>query len=431
MVGETDVTAIAAERIDLKSSAPVEQARRYDVLDAVRGFALFGIFLANIRLFSGWEFMSPDQRAEIGGGLVGAYEAFHIAIIDGKFYTLFSLLFGIGFSLQISRLTASGPRGVWIYVRRLTVLLAIGFIHLVMFWVGDILTPYAILGFALLLTHKWSDRTVLVAACISFLSVPVGYLLAMQAGIAMDMGFYALGGGFLAQHIAGFQGDILQLVQSDRWSTFFAFNNGGALIRVGYLLESWRLPKLLFIMLMGIWVGRQIVQRNLLANTGFLKKVAAGGLLMGLPLSLLYAKLGVVTAFAGPASWDGLVKTTVYIFSVFPLGFAYGALFVLAWQYKPAMLRWFSAPGRMALTNYLGQTLIGIALFYGIGFDLAGSMGPVGFLSTALLIYAGQVFLSNVWMARFQFGPMEWLWRSITYGKIFTLRRASASNVSN
>ncbi|RYE03364.1 MAG: DUF418 domain-containing protein, partial [Sphingomonadales bacterium] len=128
-------------------AAPVSATERMDLLDGLRGFALLGILLANIDYWSGWLFLTPDQAAALAGGTQAHVQhVLHKLLIDGKFYTIFSLLFGLGFTLQLSRLEKRGADGVAIFRRRLLALLAIGLVHLWLIWDGDILTLYALLG---------------------------------------------------------------------------------------------------------------------------------------------------------------------------------------------------------------------------------------------------------------------------------------------
>lgn len=418
---------IAASTAELDTGAtggPQAEADRYHILDALRGFALLGIFLANIRFFSGWEFAGPDLRAELAGGALSVYEQIQTIFVDGKFYTLFSLLFGIGFSLQLSRLKSAGPGAVKLYLRRLSILLAIGLVHLFGFWSGDILTPYALIGFALLLVRDWPDKAILRLAAFFFVMPFVGHIAFWALNVSPDLGFYALGFGVASPAVAAFQGDLLGVLQSDRWATFFAFNLTGGFIRFGYLFESWRFFKLAFVMLIGLWVGRRIIAGTFFDNFALLKRVAIGGFAIGLPVGFIYAQVGPVSAFAGPPDMEGLGVLTVYMFSVFPMGFAYGAAFALAWRSRQNVLRRLAAPGRMALTNYLLQTALGIAIFYGVGFGLAGKTSPAGFVAIALIIFAGQVVFSTMWLKRFKYGPMEWLWRCCTYGRALAIARS-------
>ena len=403
---------------------------RLHVLDALRGLALFGILLANIRFFAGWDFADNELKKALAGSYLEYYEWLHILLVDGKFYTVFSLLFGVGFAIQLQSLKTKGAGAAIVYVRRLAILFLIGFIHMTQFWFGDILTTYAILGLALLAFYRCSDRFILGAAAVAFFTPMIGYLIAWYGSIAMDFGFYAVGQNGLASNISGFSGSIIDVQASGNWREYFAFNQAGSFIKLAYYLESWRFVKIFFVMLVGLWVGRQIIQHQLLQNIPFIKRVALGGLLIGLPMSFFYAKLGVVTAFAGPANLTGFLRMTAYTLSVFPLGFAYAALFVLAWQKGSHLLHFFTYAGKMALTNYLLQTAIGVFIFYGIGGGLTGKIEPHVFIIFAVLIFAAQVVMSKLWLKWFQYGPIEWMWRCCTYGQIQQLRKASRDKIS-
>lgn len=396
---------------------------RLDVLDAIRGFALFGILIANIRSLSGWDFMSDSLKAQVSDSGYLSYDFLNTLLIDGKFYTLFSLLFGIGFSLQLSRLTKGDSSALFIYIRRLLILLTIGLVHLVLFWFGDILTFYALLGFVLLLVNRFSDRGVLILAGVMFLVPIIGYLLAWGLNLSMDLGFYGLGTSKLANNFGEQAGDILALIKLETWQEFFAFTTSGSLLRVGYVLESWRLPKVLFVMLIGLWCGRKIIQGEILNQPKLLLGVAVFGFTFGAVASYFYAQIGAVFAFAGAPNATGFLRMLLYMCSVFPMGFAYGALFLLAWGRWKQLLMVFAAPGRMALTNYLMQTVFCITLFYGVGFNYAGTVGPLGMLLIVIAIFASQVIVSKLWLSQCKYGPLEWVWRCLTYGQLLSLRK--------
>ena len=396
---------------------------RFEVLDALRGLALLGIFIANIRFFAGWDFADEALRQKLATQFTGIYELLHLSIIDGKFYTLFSLLFGIGFALQMARLETGGPNAVRIYLRRLTILLMLGLLVSTQIWFGEILAPYAIAGFVLFLLRRLSDKQVLVAAAICFLMPLIGYLVAWSVGLQMDLGFYGIGQASFAQNIPGFRGDIVAILVSGEWQQFFALNRAGSWIKVGYYLESWRMLKILFVMLIGLWVGRKIISSNLLHQEAFFKKTAVIGLVIGIPFTVLYASLGQVKPFAGTPDMEGFLRMTSYMFSVFPLGFAYGALFVLLWNRRPVLIKWNCAAGRIALTNYLMQAVIGIVVFYGVGFGYAGQIAPTTLTLLAIAIFVAQVALSSIWLQFFKFGPLEWAWRCATYLKWMPIRR--------
>jgi len=386
------------------TATAVAPDERLDILDALRGFALLGILLANIDYWSGWLFLRPEQALALAGGTQADVQHFlHKLLIDGKFYTIFSLLFGIGFTLQLSRLEQRGANGVAIFRRRLLVLLAIGMVHLWLIWDGDILTLYALLGLLLPLVRKWSERRLLTVAVALLLLPLIAAPLLKAAGINPGMPFYMIGG-----MIAGTQGlemgsELAWLARPD-WHSHLVWLESGGFFRIGMLLEWWRVPKVLGIMLIGMVLGRRLVAGTLLADTR-LWRVLMWGLLIGVPFSLLYA-------LDDKAAQDGAWA----VIGTAPLGFAYAAGFALLWP-KLRALRLFAAPGRMALTNYLMHSLLGILIFYGIGFGLVGTLPPLGFYGVALAIFAFQILFSRWWLARFDQGPIERLWRRATYGR--------------
>ena len=394
------------------SVRPAAKSERYDVLDALRGFALLGIFVANIRFFSGWEYLSQADRTALSGESYALWDFLHLALVDGKFYTLFSLLFGIGFALQLSRLEGRGAAATEIYLRRTFILLGFGLIHLFIFWEGDILTSYALLGFVLLAVRRWSDRSLLVAASLSLLVPPMGYVLFWEFGITQSLGLYSVGSVFCP----AFFSDPVSELQLATVGEQMKCSLGGGFTRFGFMFDTWRWPKLFAIMLLGLWAGRQLVRGRLLKNTRLLTSVLIVGGLSGAIAGPILASLNGI-GFMRPHSLQGLYAVVAYTFAVIPLGLAYAAGFVLLWRIARPVLTIFAAPGRMALTNYLSQTAIGLIVFLGIGFNQAGLWSIQSLYLFVGAVYLGQILFSNLWLSRFQYGPLEWIWRTLTYGQ--------------
>lgn len=386
------------------SATPGPAKDRIELIDGLRGFALFGILLANILYWSGWIFMQAPAKVALAGESQVAVEAFlHTMLIDGKFYTIFSLLFGLGFALQLSRLEGRGVDGLRIYRRRLLALLGIGLIHLVFVWDGDILTLYALLGFLLPFFRKWSDtRTLAVAMLLLILPIP-GVALFQVLGWEPHLFFYALGERIGAS-LGGTPGKEAEWLAAPDWASHWAWLMCGWAYRIGLLLETWRLPKVLGIMLIGAMLGRRLAAGTLVEDRKLFRRVLILGLLFGLPLNYWYA-------VQDRAAQDGIPS----ILGTVPLALAYAAGFVLLWPRLKA-LHILAAPGRMALTNYLMHSLLGTILFYGIGFGLVATLTPIRFYGVALAIFAFQILFSHWWLARHEQGPMEALWRRLTYG---------------
>lgn len=181
------------------------------------------------------------------------------------------------------------------------------------------------------------------------------------------------------------------------------------------ILEEGRIFKVLGIFLIGLWAGRKIINKNLLNNTSFLKKVALWGICIGLPISIIRTWITYATNYDD--FWS-FMQTLSYAFGTVPLAIGYAASLALLYKKKSKFLNWFAPVGKMALSNYLTQTLIATTIFYGIGFNLAGKFGYTVTICIALLIFSLQVLFSKWWLKSHKFGPMEWLWRQLTYGKI-------------
>jgi uncharacterized protein len=380
---------------------------RIDTLDALRGLALFGILMANMLYWSGWTFMTPDQQNSLAGADAALWQyRFHHLLIDGKFYTIFSLLFGAGFALQIGRFQARGADGMRIYRRRVLVLLGIGMTHSLLIWDGDILTLYALLGMLLPLFYPWSERALLIAAGLLIFVVPIiGVWLFDALGFAPHRHMY----DFADNIVRGMGIDpatekVLAWFQRDDWRGWAAWQGTGWIYSWALRIETWRIPKVLGIMLIGLVVGRRLVAGTLLENRGLLWRVLASGLVIGVPGSLAYA----LVAHSGQDSLPSLIGTV-------PLALAYAAGFALAWPHTKGVLRHLAPVGRMALTNYLTHSLIGVLFFYGIGLGLTGRFVPLQFYAIVVLIFALQMVFSRWWLDRHEQGPMEALWRRATY----------------
>lgn len=379
---------------------------RIELLDGLRGFAVLGILLANILYWSGWIFMEEKQHLALAGReTVEAHRFLHALLIDGKFYTIFSLLFGIGFSLQLDRLDRRGADGVRIYLRRVLVLLCFGLIHVTLIWDGDILTLYALLGLLLPLFRKWSDRALAIAALTLLLLPLAGAPLFKALGWAPHQYFYDLAPR-LAERLGGTPRDLIAWLRREDIQGYASWVLSGWPYAIGTRLEGWRIPKVLGIMLLGMLLGRRLAAPGLLEDRRLLWWTVVAGLLIGLPFSYFYARDAALHQDSAAA-----------VIGTAPLAFAYAAAFALAWARARAFLRWFVPVGRMALTNYLTHSLLGIVIFYGIGFGLVGTVTPFQVYGIAAAIFAAQAAFSRWWLARCQQGPVEQLWRFATYGR--------------
>lgn len=395
--------------------SPVSGKKRHVLLDALRGFALLGICLANYPEFSLFTFQPDGVVAEMPSVRTDSVVHFLLYMfVDGKFYTLFSLLFGIGFSIIISHAAERGASGLKIFYRRMLILMLIACCHLMLVWSGDILLLYAVLGMLLPFFRKVSDRRIFATA-----------LLMLFLPILIDA-FCQARGIFLGKYpydqwwrYAGLYGITEEnfgtwLRDATSYSEVFAFLKQGAWERMYEFVDGNRYFKVFGLFLIGFVIGRHKVYADLSAHVRMLEKVAVWGATVGLPLSLVYAYSAVCHH-----PWGGAVHSVLYAVSVYPLGFAYAALLAMFCIRHPRLWIWrvLAAPGRMALTNYIGQSVIGFILFYGVGFGLGASFGLGATELVAAGVFLFEVVFSRMWLTLFRFGPLEWIWRMLTYGK--------------
>ena len=388
---------------------PVSGDDRLPVVDALRGFALFGILLANILYWSGWGMGTDAQRLAWAGPTAELWQyRFHHLLVDGKFYTLFSLLFGAGFALQLDRLLRRGQDGLRIYRRRVLVLLGIGLVHSLLIWDGDILTLYALLGLLLPWFHRWSPRALVITGLVLVFIVPfAGAALFAALGWKPHDALYGFSFWIAERMGADTSADqVIAWLQREDFRGWASWVASGPAYSWGLRLESWRMPKVLGIMLIGMAAGRGLADGTLLPDRRLLKRILTVGLLVGLPASLAYALL----RGQNQSDWPSVVGTV-------PLALAYAAAFALAWPTAERWLGVFVAPGRMALTNYLTHSLLGVLLFYGIGLGWVGRSPLWAIYGYAVTLFALQIVISRWWLARHPQGPMEALWRRWTYGR--------------
>jgi uncharacterized protein len=409
---------------------PVESSERVQLLDALRGLAILGIFVANIIVFCGWWFMDAAQQEAVPLAAWNQWGHFlETVFVQGKFYSLFSLLFGIGLAVQLTRGRDRGTDVARLYRRRLRILLGIGLIHLVLVWAGDILTLYALLGFVLVLFRRQSDRTLLAWAAVLLVAPVIQHALALVTGGATDASHLLFAAGAAVDGALGFDesATLVSVYGAGGWREVLFANLAGPFYRFGEIVQEGRAFKVLALFLVGLLVGRRMLYRPIEEHGVLLKRILVWGLAIGLPACIVLALIEhnfhpeYLTAMS-------LLASAAYAVGVAPMALAYAAGIALVWQRKrgQAWLLTLAPVGRTALSNYLLQTLIGIGLFYGIGLGLMGAIGPGPAMLMAVGIFAGQVVLSTWWLQHFRFGPVEWVWRSLTYRRRQPMRLRAA-----
>lgn len=399
----------------LQNRIPVAPGQRFIILDVLRGLALFGICLANFPEFSLYTFLKGDVVADMPtAGIDRVIRFLQYVFIDGKFYTLFSLLFGIGFSIILSHAAQKQGNGLRIFYRRMFILLIIGFLHLMFIWSGDILVLYALLGLLLPLFRNVSDKVLLsVSAILLLLPVIVDAVVAfagvnLSASVVRMQQYYCERYGITDENFA------FWLRDADRYADVFRFLVQGAFVRMQEFIDGNRFFKVMGLFLLGFYIGRTRLYILPADKKTLFKRVALYGFSIGLPASVLYAWSAL-----NAHPWGAAGHSLLYTVSVFPMGLAYAAAICLLYpgNREGKFFRLLAAPGRMALTNYIGQSVWGMLIFYGIGFGFGAGMGLIYVILTATGIYFVEVVFSHIWLRFFWFGPLEWIWRMLTYGK--------------
>ncbi|WP_164016580.1 DUF418 domain-containing protein [Pyxidicoccus trucidator] len=432
----SDVTAPIAE------ARPVDSGERLALLDTLRGFALCGVFVSNVYMwFSGRAFI---PRAQMEALMTNASrldtlttQAFML-LVFGKFITIFSFLFGLGFAVQLGRAEERGASIAPLYSRRLGVMLMMGLTHLSLLWYGDILSTYAVLGFGLLLFRRRSDRTLLIAAALLIFVWPIlGTVILRLPQLLADTPEAAAAIGKAAgERSAAIKAQALAAFSGGSWLD--VVKGGG-----NFYVRDF-LPMILATMLatfgrflLGLWAGRRRVFHDAPQHLRLFRRLLGWGLLAG-----------VIGSGAGLVMQQLMLRKiltpetlpTWMPFAMAPLrhlgelGFA--AVYVsgitllfqrATWQ---KLLGVLAPVGRMALTNYLSQTVLSVLFFYGYGLGNITKVGPAACFALCLAVFCVQGVFSHLWLSRFRFGPAEWVWRSLTYGKAQPMRRSDAAGHS-
>lgn len=412
----------------MNSVNPVLSKERFIILDALRGLVLLGICLANYPEFSLYTFQSTETINSMQTARIDKTVRYlQYFFIDGKFYTIFSLLFGVGFSIILSNAQRKNASGFRIFYRRMFVLALIGFLHLMFIWSGDILLLYALLGMLLPLFLELSDKKLLWLSA-GFIVFPVVVdTLVVIGGINLSEAAIRW-----QQYYCGLYGITddnfgIWLRDANSYGDVFCFLIQGAFVRLQEFIDGHRALKVMGLFVLGYYIGRNRLYANLEDRKTWLAKVCRIGFLVGIPTSFLYAWSGTNGHPAGI-----VFHSLLYTVSIVPMGLAYVAGLSLLYirHRESGIWKLLAAPGRMALTNYIGQSFIGMLLFYGIGFGLGASIGLVTTEVIAAGVFLFQIVFSIFWLRFCQFGLLEWIWRMLVYNKRLNLLKKETINRS-
>jgi uncharacterized protein len=402
--------------------APVDQKDRILLLDTLRGLALFGILMVNMPLmFEPVSSLLMGAKSDMPLHHVMAESVIKF-FFEGKFYVIFSFLFGYGFWLFLNKATHNGSETVPIYRKRLFYLLLFGLAHIALLWAGDILVFYALFGFLLILFRKLTNRKV------------IGWAIGIAMIPTVLNGLMTLLFGFMSNVPEAREAidasiqqrmDVMNQLIANA-SAAYTSGNFGEMVSMRFAEYGALMPGIIFfypvvlsMFLVGMWAARTRIIADYDQHLAFFGKTFWWGLGIGLIGNIIYVLAYRKANMAAQDVWSWLFATFHTVGGIALGAFYVSSVVLLFAKGKAANLVKFLSPvGRMALTNYLMHSLITSILFMGWGFGLFGKLEIWQGMLLTVIIFTWQIPLSRWWLSRFRFGPVEWLWRTLTYGKI-------------
>lgn len=405
-------------------------AARHITLDALRGFAVMGILAMNIVAFAlpEWAYVAPgtyggDSFADRASWL------FSFIFIDGKMRGLFSLLFGASMALIIGRAQAKGESPARVHYARMFWLLLFGFAHYLFIWWGDILFLYAVIGCIAYLFHKWEARRLIIWALIIY---GLGFLLyALQFGGLQYLQFAASLPGADAETVKRYQEVLADPQLSLDASEEIAAYAGGY---AGIVARRWNevvhllalVPQSISETLPLMMLGMALKKNGFLTGewaradyVGWARKLLLPGVAISAALGLWIAATGfdMITTLAGFLAWSMVPRLRMTI--------GYASLLILLIKDRAAsgLIGRVAAAGQAAFTNYLGTSILMSTIFYGYGLGLYNQLGRASLWFFVFGAWALMLLWSRPWLARFHYGPLEWLWRSLARGSLQPFRK--------
>jgi uncharacterized protein len=397
--------------------APVPANERIDVIDVLRGFALLGVLLANaLWYFSGFGDLTPAEVLQLPANPLDpvVFELERFFVTD-KFISIFSFLFGMGFALQMRRAEERGAPVKRLYVRRMLWLLAFGIAHALLGFYGDVLHIYAVLGLLLIGWVARSEKALIGWGLAFAIVLPVavraltwGLPLLTDGAIDPEAVSEARRDLALAHHAEFADSSYAGVIRAnaiDLWSRLSTD------VLVAAVLASFGK------FLLGVWAGRTDVLVR--GSAAWMRRGVGCGLALGVACEGVIVADAVFPALDAGTWGARVAEAALWDVGVLALATSYVCAIVLLFR-RPDWNRTlgFLAPvGRMALTNYLGQSIACILIFYGVGLGWYGRVGPTAVFGICVVVFAAQAAASAWWLRKFQFGPAEWAWRSLAYGK--------------
>lgn len=396
---------------------PIANNERLNNIDVIRGVALLGILLMNIQAFSMIfaAYSNPTSFGDLTGSNFTVYYLSHI-FADQKFMSIFSILFGVGIVLMADNIERKGGNPGKVHYKRMFILAIFGLMHAYLLWFGDILFPYAIAGMIAYTARKKSVKFLLITA---FCLIGLCAFVMLLAGLSLPY----------------WPAEEMQKMQV-MWAPTQELIAKDSLANLGSWLEQteqrnfmaskmqsnilFYLPRIIGLMMVGMalfkldFFGKRFSNKTLLSN-GLVVFVISLVLIIYGNQQNFASSWGIEAMFTGIQFnfWGSILMANSYM--------CFLVVFCRS-NVLSSLKKALANVGRMALSNYLSHTLICGFIFYGWGLGYYGSFDRVDMLLVVLAVWVFQLVFSSFWMSRFQFGPFEWLWRTLTYSKVQSLK---------
>ncbi len=381
---------------------PVEQSKRNPIVDILRGWALLGVVIGN---YSGFMLIGLPRETNnsVLSEILSRFDQYFLA---GKSWTLLTVLFGYGFAILINNVAAKGKNPVTFFSWRMLLLFGLAFIDSC-FWYGDILKDYAFLGLILLLFYKTSAKKLAVICTVIVLAIP--FIMSFIKGLNIE------------RVAVTTNPEYLKLFHSGNWFNFFKFNLSASfyqqIIVPGYAITSHLV--MLTCMFFGVFLQKLDFFNRLNEMKKLLKYVLISSFFIAVIMGILFysaieSKAEYLKYFH-PYFWF-ILSAMIFIASGITLLYRSNKLKMI--------FDYFGVNGKMTLTNYISQNILGAFVFTGIGLNIADTMPYWFYFSFAVFVFVIQLFISKWWLSKYNYGPVEWLWRSASYRKVFPFKKA-------
>jgi uncharacterized protein len=397
------------------TTTTTHSSERIAVVDVLRAFALFGIIInhATTGFLAG---PAPNPLFNVFGALDDAVIKLAEILTFGKFFAIFSFLFGLSFAIQMQNAERKNAHFSGRFAWRLVILFAIGLAHS-LFFSGDILTTYALLGLLLIPFRKRTNKTLIITALILILNIP-GLLLGVAQTLAPPpTPEQQQAQAQMKQQFTQQAQQQFEIKQAGTLRELMSVNiTQGTLNRLFFQVFTGRLWVTFGLFLLGLYAGRLHLFRETDATRNIFRRVFVwGGITAGVStiIMILYPTR---IAFGEPPNLLSVFASSVQQASL--AAFFVAVVTLLFWKRPQGWLAELAPTGKMGLTTYLMQSVFGLVAFYGIGFGLLGQLGAASYVGLGILFFAGQILFARWWLRYFTIGPVEWLWRSLTHFKV-------------